>query len=83
MTLVKILVNHQIILFVKPHSKKIFINQINSETFEIAITSRPEKGKANKEIIMLLSEFLKINKNRIRIIQGHKSRKKIVQIADL
>ncbi len=78
----KILVNRIITLFVKPHSKKVSINQLTSETYEVAVSAPPEKGKANKEIIEVLANFLKINKNQIHIIKGHKSRTKIVEIED-
>lgn len=69
-----------ITIFVKPNSKRIYVKQIDPLTFEVAITSKPEKGKANKEIIEILADYFQIRKNKIQIIKGHKSRKKIVQI---
>mgnify|MGYP000430343759 CR=1 FL=1 len=69
-----------ITIFVKPNSKRIYVKQIDPLTFEVAITSKPEKGKANKEIIEILADYFQIKKTKIQIIKGHKSRKKIVQI---
>lgn len=40
----------------------------------------PIKGKANKELIKLLSEELNINKNKISIIKGETSSNKIIEI---
>ncbi len=56
---------------------------IDDNDFEIAIISKPEKGKANKEIIEVLADFLNIKKSQISIIKGHKSQHKIIQIDDL
>jgi len=80
---VKTLVSKLITLLVKPNSKKVFINQLNSETYEVAISSKPEKGKANKEIIEVLAKFFKIKKTQITILRGQRSQKKIIQIEDV
>jgi uncharacterized protein (TIGR00251 family) len=80
---VKILVSKLITLLVKPNAKKVFVNPLDSETYEIAISSKPEKGKANREIIEVLANFFKIKKTQITILRGHKSQKKIIQITDL
>lgn len=42
----------------------------------------PEKGKANKAVIELLSEFFDIPKSRIMIVTGHTGRNKIIDIDD-
>jgi uncharacterized protein (TIGR00251 family) len=67
-------------LYVKPHSKKSYIEQLDQESYEIAVTSKPIKGKANKEIIGVLAEFLNVKKSQIKIIRGHKSQKKVIEI---
>ena len=67
---------------VKPHSKQTYVEQLDVNTYEIAISSKPEKGKANKEVIKELASFLKIKKSQITILRGHKSRQKIIQILE-
>jgi hypothetical protein len=67
---------------VKPNSKKKYIKLLDVDTYEIAITAKPEKGKANKEIIEDLANFFKIQKSRITIMKGHKSHTKIIQITE-
>jgi uncharacterized protein YggU (UPF0235/DUF167 family) len=42
----------------------------------------PVDGKANKEVIRLLSEALKKPKTRIRIVKGETSNKKIIEVDD-
>ena len=44
------------------------------------LKSAPEKGKANKEIIMLLADLLKIPQRAITIVAGQADRKKRICI---
>ena len=66
-------------LYVKPSSKTEKI-EIEEHYISISINAAPEKGKANKEIIEILSKKLKINCSAFSIISGQKSRDKIIEI---
>ncbi len=46
----------------------------------VGINTLPEKGKANDEVIRKLSKYLKVPQTRIRIVSGHTTRKKVVEI---
>ena len=46
----------------------------------VTTTAVPEKGQANKAIIKLLSQHYNVAQNKIKIIQGTKMRRKIVEI---
>lgn len=48
--------------------------------YRVRVTAAPERGKANKAVIILLSEHLNIAKSRITIIAGQSDRHKIVEI---
>jgi hypothetical protein len=50
------------------------------EGLKIYLTAVPEKGKANELLLKLLADYYKINKSRIKIIKGEKSKNKIVKI---
>ena len=50
-----------------------------SETYFIDIESPPENGKANKEILKILSKRFK---RRLRIISGSKSKNKVLEFID-
>ncbi|MEA2088929.1 MAG: DUF167 domain-containing protein [Patescibacteria group bacterium] len=50
------------------------------ETVKINIASLPEKGKANTELIKILSKEFCVEKNKIKILSGSKSRLKLVKI---
>ena len=67
---------------VSPNSKKFEISGYNEwrGEIEVRITSVPQKGKANKEII---KEFSKLTKSLVEIISGLKSRHKTLKIYDI
>ena len=46
----------------------------------VGITSKPERGKANAELIRKLAKHFRVPSSRVRILAGHKSRNKIVEI---
>ena len=48
----------------------------------VKISAAPDKGKANAQLIELLSEFFKVPKSKIKIISGETSRIKLVEVCD-
>ena len=62
-----------------------FGSKVNIELDEnkaiAVLTDPPEKGKANKQLIGLLSDHFRVPKSKISIISGLKSRNKIVEIS--
>jgi uncharacterized protein (TIGR00251 family) len=53
---------------------------IAPDQLKIKLVHRPEKGKANQELIELLADHYDVAKSRIRIVRGEKSKEKIVEI---
>jgi uncharacterized protein (TIGR00251 family) len=56
--------------------------QIKGNEIKVSIKSKPEFGKANRELLKLLSNYFQVSADKIKIIQGEKSRKKVVYILD-
>ena len=54
--------------------------KVNNAEITIGIKAKPEKGEANKEIIKKLSKYFDVNKSKVKIIAGEKSRKKLVEV---
>lgn len=50
---------------------------------KLAVTAAPEKGKANKAVIKLLADTLRIHESSIHIISGETSRDKRLLIEGL
>jgi uncharacterized protein YggU (UPF0235/DUF167 family) len=48
--------------------------------FIVGIKAKPIQGKANEEVIKKLAKHLKISSSSIKIITGHTSRKKLVEV---
>jgi len=53
------------------------------DLLKIRIAAQPEKGKANKAIIALLSDELQLPKNAFAIISGTTSPQKVIEIKGL
>lgn len=53
------------------------------ESLKIKVTAVPEKGRANREVIALLSEALNISPSAITIVRGGTSPLKLAEIAEL
>mgnify|MGYP000038166434 CR=1 FL=1 len=48
----------------------------------VGLTSKPEKGKANLELIKKLAKHFKVPSSHVRIVSGLKSRRKIVEVTE-
>ncbi len=68
---------------VEPRSSKSAIVGPYGNGIKVKLTSPPVDGKANKELIDLLSKELKVPKNDIQIISGQSSKNKVVKIIGL
>ncbi len=67
---------------VQPKASKRELVPLSTTEFRARLTSAPEKGRANQELLELLSDHLALPVSRLRIIRGEKSRVKLVEIAD-
>jgi len=55
-------------------------NENDLPFLKIYLTAAPIDGRANKELIKLLSEKLGVSKSKVRIIRGEKSKEKVIEI---
>lgn len=71
-------------IVVKPNSKQTGI-KIDSEKkyLQISVKSPPDKGKANKELLKLLSKQLELPSINLSIISGQTTRDKIVLVTNI
>ncbi len=53
---------------------------VDGNEITVSIKSRPERGKANTELIKKLSKHFSVPEGNVRIISGLTSRKKMVEI---
>ncbi|MCJ7633521.1 DUF167 domain-containing protein [Candidatus Bathyarchaeota archaeon] len=55
--------------------------EVNGNRILVGLTAKPEKGKANRELIKKLAKHFKVSTSQIRILAGLKSKSKVVEIA--
>jgi len=65
---------------VVPRSAKSEFAGVQGDALKLKITAPPVEGQANAECIRFLSDALGIKKKQVKILGGHKSRKKTVAI---
>jgi uncharacterized protein len=65
---------------VQPRSSKAGVEPAGDGEYRVRVHSAPEDGKANAEVIELLSAHLGVPRSRVRIVRGAASRRKIVEI---
>ena len=56
--------------------------QVNGQDIIICLKSKPVRGKANKELVETLADYFGLPDNRVHIISGLKSTKKLVEIVN-
>lgn len=54
--------------------------RVDGGKIHVGLASRPEKGKANTELIKKLAKHFDVSSSQVRIVVGLKSRRKIVEI---
>jgi uncharacterized protein (TIGR00251 family) len=67
-------------LYIRPNAARTKIEGLYGDKIKIRLASPPERGKANKELISLLSRVTGVPRDKIRIISGITSNYKRVCI---
>jgi hypothetical protein len=67
---------------VKPNSKNQSIEEAEDGSLTVHLKSPPVEGKANEELIQILSKKFNVSKSKIFIKSGLSSRNKLVEIDD-
>ncbi len=62
--------------------EKVILQKLTGEEiqYQVSVKELPIDGKANEAVTRLLAEYFKVPKASVRIIAGHTSREKIVEI---
>jgi uncharacterized protein (TIGR00251 family) len=74
------MVTFYLTIYLQPNAKKTEISGQHDQYVKIRVQSPPADNKANQALIDFLSDELKVKKGSIKLIRGHKSRLKTVQI---
>lgn len=72
--------DNQLAIRVTPKASRNKIDIDPNGNIKIYVTAPPEDGKANQAVCELITKTLKVSKNSIQIISGHKTRDKIIEL---
>jgi len=56
--------------------------RVEGNKIVVGLRSRPERGRANDELVKKLAKHFKVPSSSVRIVSGFKSRRKVVEIED-
>jgi uncharacterized protein len=70
----------QILVEVRPNSKHLKIEQITDGVYKIHLTAPATEGKANKQLIDVLSDHFHVAKSLIAIKAGKSAKTKVIVI---
>jgi uncharacterized protein YggU (UPF0235/DUF167 family) len=68
---------------VVPGSSRACIAGWLGETLRVRVTAAPERGKANAAVEELLAGALELSRDAVRIVAGHASARKVVELSGL
>jgi len=65
---------------VRPGSRLTKVERLTEDEYRVHVLSRPEKGRANRDVTAALADYLGLPAGRLRIVRGEKSRVKLVAV---
>ena len=73
----------KITLRVYPNAAKSELVGFRDGVLQVRVAAPPVRGKANQELIALLSKALAVGKSSLTIVKGHTSRSKVIAVEGL
>ena len=67
---------------VKPNSKRQAVRE-EGGVLVVQVKSPPVEGKANEELREVLAKHFGVPKSAVRVVSGHRSRNKVVEVEGL
>lgn len=66
---------------VAPRASRDGILGVHDGALKVALTAPPVEGAANEALVRLLAKALGVAKGEVRVVQGERSRDKVVEVA--
>jgi uncharacterized protein YggU (UPF0235/DUF167 family) len=67
-------------VLVHPGMKKELILQESENEYTVSVREKAERNLANRRVVSIIASEFNIEENRVRIISGHRSQRKIISI---
>lgn len=71
----------KIFVKVRPGAKEERVKKIDDNHFSVAVKEPPKEGRANAATAKAIGRYFEVPPSRVKIISGHASREKIVEVA--
>lgn len=65
---------------VKPRSKQVLVEKVNSGTYRVQVKEPARDGKANRAVMDALAEYFGLPKTAFQFTRGQKSKQKVIEI---
>ena len=70
----------RISIYVRPRASKTAIAGMHDSCVKVRLAAPPVDGAANAALIEFVAERLGLAKSRVRIVSGHTSRRKVIEV---
>ena len=67
-------------VYVTPNAREVRVVKVSDDYFEVRVDAMAVSGRANKRLLEILAEHFKVQKSRISILKGTKTRNKLVKV---
>jgi uncharacterized protein (TIGR00251 family) len=64
----------------KPNARQTRVTKVSETEYQVAVNAPAQSGRANDALIDVLAHYFGVPKSRIRIIHGHASRHKLLEL---
>ena len=68
-------------VYVQPRASRTEIAGIHGDALKIRLAAPPVEGEANAELVSSLAKVLGVPKSAVRIVRGHRGRRKVLEVA--
>jgi uncharacterized protein (TIGR00251 family) len=70
----------KILIKVKPNAKESRVEKQDDATFSVWVHEPAKENRANAALVKILAEYFGVDRQNIKILIGHRSKQKIIEI---
>ena len=63
-------------------AKRETIEELSNTRLEIAVKQKPAQSAANARVVEIVARYYKVPKNKVRIVRGHATPSKILEVGE-
>ena len=71
----------RITVHVTPRARRPGVERLPDGEYRVAVAAPPHEGQANNAVIAALADHFGVSRGRVRIMRGHRGRRKVVEVS--